>query len=242
MRPNRFPLAACAVLTATLSSSCGPPARLTGGRDVGQGAVGGRAEAAIDVQLVIAVNVSWQLDLNELSLQREQLRTALSSPAVLDAVRSRPQGVSLTIFEWAGVGVHDQLVPWTVIPDAAGALARLELRDYKSARGVSYSSAVAKALDSFDSTAGQATRRVLLILSSVEGDPGDVQEARTRLRARKVDLAVLPLMVRAPWGARGLDKFFSSHLVDDLSLIEPVTDIFQTEEAIRRLLVRIIAP
>jgi hypothetical protein len=71
------------------------------------------ADAQVDVELVLAVDVSYSMDLEELAIQREGYAQAIVSPEFLKALKSGPHGkVAVTYFEWAAA--HDQkvIIPW----------------------------------------------------------------------------------------------------------------------------------
>src|SRR5690242_21026363 len=61
------------------------------------------AAAAVDVELVLAVDVSYSMDPDEQALQREGYITGLTSREFMAALRSGINGkVAATYFEWAG--------------------------------------------------------------------------------------------------------------------------------------------
>jgi hypothetical protein len=57
---------------------------------------------SVDVELVLAVDVSYSMDMDELALQREGYAQAIVSKEFLQALKSGPNGrISVTYFEWA---------------------------------------------------------------------------------------------------------------------------------------------
>src|SRR5215469_10750559 len=59
-------------------------------------------DASVDVELVLAVDVSYSMDMDELAVQREGYAQAIISKEFLQALKSGPNGkVSVTYFEWA---------------------------------------------------------------------------------------------------------------------------------------------
>jgi len=79
----------------------------------------------VDVELVLAVDVSYSMDPDEQALQREGYRLALTSKEFLSALRQGAHGkIAITYIEWAGE--HDQkiVMPWRLIdgPEAADAV------------------------------------------------------------------------------------------------------------------------
>src|SRR6266705_2619657 len=80
----------------------------------------------VDVELVLAVDISYSMDPDEQALQREGYVAALNSVEFLNALRGLGQGhVAVTYFEWAGVADQKIVMPWRLIdgPEAADAVA-----------------------------------------------------------------------------------------------------------------------
>jgi hypothetical protein len=79
---------------------------------------------AVDVELVIAVDVSYSMDPEEQALQREGYITGFTSREFMQALRGGMHGrVAVTYFEWAGPYDQKIVVPWRLIdgPEAADA-------------------------------------------------------------------------------------------------------------------------
>src|SRR6185312_184769 len=67
----------------------------------------------VDVELVIAVDVSYSMDPDEQALQREGYVLALTSKEFLQALRQGAHGkIAVTYFEWAGQSDQKILMPW----------------------------------------------------------------------------------------------------------------------------------
>ena len=63
------------------------------------------ADQAVDLELVLAVDISGSVDMAEARLQREGYIAALRHPRVIDAIRGGMLGrIALTYVEWAGDG------------------------------------------------------------------------------------------------------------------------------------------
>src|SRR4029453_11418435 len=80
----------------------------------------------VDVELVLAVDVSYSMDLDELALQREGYAQAIVSKEFLQALKSGPHGrISVTYFEWAASTAQKIIIPGRVIdgPETADAVA-----------------------------------------------------------------------------------------------------------------------
>ena len=70
----------------------------------------------VDVELVLAVDVSYSMDPDEQALQREGYITGITSPEFLQALRQGINGkVAITYFEWAGPGDQKIVLPWRLI-------------------------------------------------------------------------------------------------------------------------------
>ena len=103
-------------------------------------------DATVDLELVLAVDVSGSIDAGESALQRGGYLAAIRSPEFVAAVRAGPLGkIRLAYVEWAGESAQQLTVPWRLIdgPEAAQAFAD-ELAGKPAARfrrGTSISSA-----------------------------------------------------------------------------------------------------
>ena len=75
-----------------------------------------RADMPVDVELVLAVDVSGSIDLEEAQLQRQGYISALLDDRVRNAIRGGPMGrIAATYIEWAGDTHQVIVVPWTVL-------------------------------------------------------------------------------------------------------------------------------
>ncbi|HEX3161303.1 MAG TPA: DUF1194 domain-containing protein, partial [Pseudolabrys sp.] len=124
----------------------------------------------VDVELVIAVDVSYSMDPDEQALQREGYVLALTSKEFLQALRQGPHGkIAITYFEWAGQSDQKIIMPWRVIdgPEAADAVAaELTRAPYRRASRTSISGGLRFAKPLFDDSGYKGLRRVI----DVSGD------------------------------------------------------------------------
>ena len=75
-----------------------------------------KAAAQVDVELILAVDVSYSMDMDELAVQREGYAQALISKEFLQALKALPNGkVAVTYFEWAASNDQKIIIPWRVI-------------------------------------------------------------------------------------------------------------------------------
>src|SRR3954468_11630151 len=83
-----------------------------------------RNAVPVDVELVLAVDVSYSMDPDEQALQREGYITGITSREFMQALRSGANGkIAVTYFEWAGAFDQKVIVPWRLIegPESADA-------------------------------------------------------------------------------------------------------------------------
>ena len=72
--------------------------------------------ATVDVELILAVDVSYSMDMDELAIQREGYAQAIISKEFLQALKSGPNGkISVTYFEWAASSDQKIIIPCRLI-------------------------------------------------------------------------------------------------------------------------------
>src|ERR671934_418699 len=82
------------------------------------------AETAVDLQLVLAVDASGSVDQRRFELQQQGYVAAFHDPRVLRAIQSgATQAIAVTMVQWTGPALQIQVLPWTLIKDAATAQA-----------------------------------------------------------------------------------------------------------------------
>ena len=155
----------------------------------------------VDVELVIAVDVSNSMDPEEQELQREGYVAALTSREFLTALRSGAHGkVAVTYFEWAGL--HDQtiLMPWRLIdsPESADAVAREIARaPYRRAPRTSIYGALQFAKPLFDASGYRGLRQVIDVSGDGVNNMGPpVAQMRDEVLAAGITINGLPIMLR----------------------------------------------
>jgi hypothetical protein len=153
----------------------------------------------VDLELVLAVDVSRSVDAEEAALQRTGYVAAFRHPSVIDAIRHGPLGrIAVVYFEWGGYGNTNLVIDWTLIKDKASAenFAH-ELR--KSARLVARRTSISGALDIGAALLGSndysGKRRVIDISGDGVNNSGDlVVMARDRAIARGITINGLPIL------------------------------------------------
>ena len=82
------------------------------------------AKDYVDLELVLAVDVSRSMDLDEQRLQREGYVSAFRDAQVHKAIQSGPNGrIAVAYVEWAGHSVQSIVIPWRIIGSKENALA-----------------------------------------------------------------------------------------------------------------------
>src|SRR5215217_3969523 len=130
----------------------------------------GAAPVDVDVELVLAVDISYSMDLDELALQREGYVDALTSPDFLNALKNGMHGrIAVSYVEWAGVIDQKIVVPWRLIDGRASAeavAAEISRAPQRRAYRTSISGALTFTAPLFEESGYRGIRRVI----DVSGD------------------------------------------------------------------------
>jgi hypothetical protein len=161
----------------------------------------GRPGVEVDLQLVLAVDVSLSMDNEEQNLQRAAYVAAFRDGLVQEAIRGGgPSGrIAVVYVEWSGDEEQRVVVPWTVIdgPEAAGRFAAtLEAAPISRLRRTSISSAMQFIGRLFDASPYVSERRVIDFSGDGSNNEGpSLVQAREALTARGVVINGLPLVL-----------------------------------------------
>src|ERR1051325_1777615 len=124
----------------------------------------------VDVELVMAVDISYSMDMDEFALQREGYAQAIASQEFLNALKQGTNGkVAVTLVEWAGVADQRVVVPWRLIDGPAAAQAvsdEMAKAPVRRAFRTSISGALIFAAALFENNGYRGLRRVI----DVSGD------------------------------------------------------------------------
>jgi len=161
------------------------------------------AAVAVDVELVIAVDVSYSMDPDEQALQREGYVLALRSAEFLRALREGANGrIAVTYFEWAGRNDQKILMPWRVIdgPESADAVANeLARAPYRRASRTSIAGGLRFAKPLFDNSGYRGLRRVIDVSGDGANNDGPlVVPTRDDVLAAGITINGLPIMLKRP--------------------------------------------
>src|ERR1700692_2015734 len=123
------------------------------------------APPSVDVELILAVDVSYSMDMDELAIQREGYAQAIISKEFLQALKTGPIGkIAVTYFEWAASSDQKIIIPWRGIdgPETADAVANEIMKTpIRRASRTSISGAINFAMPLFDEDPYHGLRRVI---------------------------------------------------------------------------------
>ena len=162
-----------------------------------------RAGIPVDVELVIAVDISYSMDPEEQALQREGYIKALISREFMQALRQGMHGkIAITYFEWAGYSDQRVVVPWRLIegPESADAFVG-EIADapYRRASRTSISGAIEYGSRLFEGNGYRGSRRVIDISGDGANNNGQlVAVARDEALDKGITINGLPIMLKRP--------------------------------------------
>ncbi len=162
-----------------------------------------RAQTEVDLALVIAVDISFSMDIEEQALQREGFAQAFRSQPVHEAIRGGMLGkIAVTYMEWAGSLDQQVIVPWTVLdnPESLMAFAdKIASTPLRRAQRTSISGAIDFGVKLLEESGVTATRQVIDISGDGPNNQGRfVMEARQEALAKGIIINGLPIMLRKP--------------------------------------------
>ena len=206
---------------------------------------------AVDVEVVLAVDVSYSMDPDEQALQREGYINAITSREFMQALRSGMQGrISITYFEWAGPYDQKIIVPWRLVdgPEAADAVANEIARaPYRRASRTSISGALGFAKPLFDGSGFRGVRRVIDVSGDGANNSGTlVTMARDDVLSAGITINGLPIMLKRPnsftMDIDNLDIYYEDCVIGGPgAFVIPIREREQFKEATRTKLVLEIA-
>ena len=206
---------------------------------------------SVDVELVLAVDVSYSMDMDELAIQREGYAQAIVSKEFLQALKAGPNGkISVTYFEWAASSDQKIIIPWRVIegPESADAVANEIMKTpIRRASRTSISGAINFAMPLFDENPNRGIRRVIDISGDGPNNNGTpVTIARDAALEKGIIINGLPIMVKEPsystMDIDNLDYYYEDCVIGGPgSFVVTIKDRDKFKEAIRTKLLLEVA-
>jgi hypothetical protein len=202
------------------------------------------AQTAVDLQLVLAVDASGSVDQRRFELQKQGYVAAFRDPRVLRAIQSGAmQAIAVTMVQWTGPALQLQVLPWTLIKDAATAHAFADSIAATSRQlfsgGTSISGAIDYAVPLILQSPFKGARRVI----DISGD-GSNNRGRPPTNARDdavragIVINGLPILELEP----DLKRYFSDLVIGGPGAFAIAADGYETfAEAILKKLIREMA-
>jgi hypothetical protein len=204
----------------------------------------------VDVELVLAVDISYSMDYDELALQREGYIAAIASEQFMDAVRRGPIGkIAVAYVEWAGAAEQQLIVPWHVIDGPASAdafLDTLRAAPIRRAYRTSISNALKFSAELFG-TSYKGLRRVIDVSGDGTNNQGElIVPTRDEIVRKGITINGLPIMLKTPLASMidlpDLDIYYQDCVIGGPgAFLVPVRERHQFADAIRNKLLLEIA-
>jgi len=209
-------------------------------------------DVPVDLELVIAVDVSGSIDPEEAKLQRNGYVSAFADKEVIGAITGGMLGkIAVTYVEWAGIHYSRTVVDWTVIDSEASALAfsrKVASVPLQTELWTSISMAIEYALPRFSNNGIEGTRRVIDISGDGPNNQGGlVTGFRDKAVAAGVTINGLPIVNNkpSPWGwppLPDLDLYYANCVIGGSGAFYVVANTFtDIARAVRKKLLLEIA-
>lgn len=209
-------------------------------------------ETAVDIELVLAVDISASISVDEQQLQRQGYVQAFHSAPLIQAILAGRLGrVAIAYVEWANPAVQSVVIPWRLVDGAdaanrfAAELARAPFRrefDTSIANALIFSSRL------LADNRYSGERKVIDISANGPNNTGPpVLPARSAVIDLGITINGLPIMTKMSWGGglysiEGLDLYFEDCVIGgDGAFMEVVKRKEDFASAIERKLVLEIA-
>ena len=228
----------------------GSLAALVGGPIIGSTAA--RAEETpVDLQLVMAVDVSRSIDEVEAELQRRGYIEAMTNERVIDAILSgENRRIAVCYVEWAGTHYQQTVIDWMLIdsPRAAHAFSdKLSESPRTSQSWTAVGAALATSAQRFQDSPFASKRRVIDISGDGRTNDGPPAELiRDKLVAEGFVINGLPVMMNRQNYVRPqdatLDKYYEENVIGGPGSFMTVAATFDDfGRAVRAKLIREIS-
>jgi Protein of unknown function (DUF1194) len=204
-----------------------------------------RAQTAVDLELVLAVDVSGSVSPDRFLLQRQGYVAAFRNPRLLQAIRTgAAQAIAVTVTQWTGPDLQVQVVPWTLIKDEDSILAFAEAVEKVPRQlfsgGTSISGAIDHAMKLFADTRYKGARRVIDVSGDGSNNRGrQPAEARDAAVRAGVSINGLPILVLEPY----LDQYYWNNVVGGPNAFVIAVDSYAAfaEAVFKKLIIEVSA-
>jgi hypothetical protein len=212
---------------------------------LGGGAPSAFAQAVVDLQLVLAVDVSGSVSDERFKLQQQGYAQAFRDWRVLEAIRSGgAQAIVVTMTQWTGPSQQAQVVPWMVITDETSMLALADAIERTTRQlyggGTSISGAIDHAVTLFAGSGAKGGREVIDVSGDGANNRGrPAADARDEAVQKGITINGLPILALEP----GLDHYYQTNVIGGPNAFMIVAESYETfaEAVVRKLITEIAA-
>jgi hypothetical protein len=173
------------------------------------------AQTVVDLNLVLAVDVSGSVNAQRFELQKMGYVAAFQNPRVLKAIAAgRHQAIGVTMMQWSGPFLQSQVLAWTLLKDEsavkaiAGAIESAPRMMYGG--GTSISGAIDAAAALLPQSPFKSERSVIDISGDGSNNRGrSVTQARDEAVGQGIVINGLPILAFEPY----LDQYFKDYVI-----------------------------
>lgn len=210
-----------------------------------------RASTEVDVELVLAVDVSRSVDTEEMEMQMRGYAEAFRDPRLAEGIAGGPMGaIAVTLFVWSDWSIQNTLVPWMRLDGAAACEGFARAIDGASRETYLYTS-ISGAIDYAAAQFGQryeGLRRVVDISGDGVNNSGrPLAAARAEALEKGIVLNGLAVLDRSPQptllaGLPPVDEYYRDEVIGGPGAFLMVAEGYESfAGAVRRKIIREIA-
>jgi hypothetical protein len=207
---------------------------------------------SVDLQLVLAVDVSSSMDFNEQRVQRDGYVEAFRNSEVIRAITTGAYGrIAVTYIEWSSSYFQQIVIPWRIIGDAEDAhafAAELASAPIGRDRSTSISGGLLYALSAFDASPVSTDRRTIDVSGDGPNNDGaTIVPIRDMVLSRGITINGLPIMINpmpiyGEAGPLSLQDYYEGCVIGGpASFAIPIRTLDEFQTATRRKLILEIA-
>jgi hypothetical protein len=199
---------------------------------------------AVDLALVLAIDVSESVDAGEYELQHEGIARAFEDPRLIDAIAAGPHGaIAVLVLEWSDRDKQAVTVDWRRVDggEAAAEFAAAVRRTERTSAGLT---AIGDALNAahaaLDRLPMKAERRAVDVSGDGMANIGTPpRQARDSLVAAGVTINGLAILTDEPW----LESYYSDYVIGGPGAFLMQAEDFQSfaNAMLQKLLAEIVA-
>lgn len=211
-----------------------------------------RAGQEVDVELVLAVDVSRSVDAEEMEMQMQGYAAAFRDPRLAEGIAGGPLGaIAVTLFVWSDWNIQNTLIPWMRLDGPAACERFARALDGASRETFLYTS-ISGAIDYAARQFGQryeGLRRVVDISGDGVNNSGrPLAAARAEALDRGIVLNGLAVLDKTPQpsallaGIPPVDEYYRDEVIGGPGAFLMVAEGYETfAGAVRRKIIREIA-